>query len=83
MKCKDCKFWTSPEELQDYPTGIGVGKCNRVKMFWDNTYWDDEFERALKPSAADHKAFVQDGSDYKASLLTKEDFGCVQFEVYL
>lgn len=85
MYCKDCKFWTLDTD-KDYPKNIGVGKCKRVKLFWDCTEWhamDDSMTEAIQvltEKAKDDKAFVQDGSDYRAELITTPDFGCVQFE---
>jgi len=52
-------------------------------MFWDCTEWGDEdnnYERRFTKAAENNKAFVQDGSDYIAHLLTLGDFGCNQFE---
>ena len=80
--CKNCKHWESSPET-NLPKNLDLGKCRRVKMFWDCTEWGDEcddFQRLVKPCCAGEKAFVQDGSDYKAELITAPDFGCVQFE---
>jgi hypothetical protein len=49
-------------------------------MFWHLTDWTDEEDRVLKEKFKDDKAFVQDGSDYHADLLTLSNFGCNQFE---
>lgn len=82
--CKNCKYWKISER---YPIkNTEVGKCKRVKMFWESTKWagsddtDDWSLRVLTDESKNDKAFVQDGSDYQASLLTLEDFGCNQFE---
>lgn len=76
--CKNCKHW---EESKFYNLkGIIFGDCNKVEMFWGCTKWDNEGGRILKEEYKDDKAFVQDGSDYTAVLITKEDFGCNQFE---
>lgn len=80
MQCKDCKHWNDKDN--DY--GLGVGVCQRAKMFWDSTYWkeleDDDCARAFTKESEGELAFVQDGSDYKAELITRPEFGCVQFE---
>jgi hypothetical protein len=48
-------------------------------MLWDNTQWDDDYT-ARKFSDPNHAAmFVQDGSDYHASLFTLPTFGCTEF----
>ena len=83
MQCNKCKFWTK-ETDSDYPKHFELGKCTRVKLFWECTEWgdlpNDDYGRVLTDEAKDNKAFVQDGSDYAAELLTLSDFGCVQFE---
>lgn len=79
MECKDCKYWAKDEQTMYGNTG--VKRCTKVKMLWDCTKWgeeDDDYERVLADEAG--KAFVQDGSDYYACLLTLGDFGCNQFE---
>jgi len=76
--CKNCKFWDSD---YPYPEGIPVGKCLRIKMLWDCTEWtEDYFHMVMKQEFSEEKAFVQDGSDYMAHLLTFGDFGCNQHE---
>lgn len=80
--CENCKFWDTTEQ---YPVSKTiVGECKRVKMFWDCTEWkeleNEEYGRVLSEDCKNDKAFVQDGSDYIAKLITLEDFGCVQFE---
>lgn len=80
--CDNCKFWDTTEQ---FPLkGNQVGECKRVKMFWDNTEWfdnkDGEYTRKLSERAKNDKAFVQDGSDYIARLLSLSTFGCNQFE---
>ena len=77
MKCKDCKHWEREylrDKWADNPTHE-VKKCNKVKMFWDSTDWDREGDRRIFLN--DDLAFVQDGSDYHAELLTKADFAFV------
>jgi len=80
--CENCKFW---DITKQYPLKEGqIGECKRVKMFWDNTEWfdneDGEYRRRLIENSKNDKAFVQDGSDYMAQLLTLTTFGCNQFE---
>jgi hypothetical protein len=82
MNCKDCKYWSERDQYED-DKGVDVRKCTRVKMFWDCTEWGDEdnnYERRFTKQAEGDKAFVKDGSDYIAHLLTLGDFGCNQFE---
>ena len=77
--CKNCKHW---QEYGYEPT-IGVKRCKRAEMIWEVTEWREEGEdlvRDIKEEFKNEKHFVRDGSDYAAYLLTKEDFGCNQFE---
>jgi len=82
--CLNCKFWevTDSRPIKNMKTGL----CTRVKMFWESTEWtDEEVEdswdcfRVLREENKKDRAFVQDGSDYKAELITLKDFGCNQF----
>lgn len=78
--CANCKFW---DKTNSYPAeNIKLGKCKKVKMFWDSTRWvfkNGDYVRELNEEFIDDKAFVQDGSDYLAFFITKENFGCNQF----
>ena len=77
-RCKTCKFWEPPKS-QSYGEVPGVGRCQKVVQFWDAAEWDEDGGgRKLRPEFADALAFVQDGSDYRADLYTKPEFGCVQ-----
>lgn len=74
-RCSTCQFWRPPTDGTG--SDFGLGRCKAAPMFWDATDWDEECNRRLLPEYAETKAFVQDGSDYRAVLLTKPDFGCV------
>lgn len=78
--CENCKYW---EATDSYPVkGARIGNCKKIKMFWDCTKWSDEsddYDRVFKKEFKEDKAFVQDGSDYMAYLITKKEFGCNQF----
>lgn len=80
--CGNCIFWShDQEDLVDHwcdnPTTV-VKKCKKVQMFWDSTDWDKEGEKRIFLNS--NLAFVQDGSDYYAELLTKKDFYCNMWE---
>ncbi len=82
--CRDCQHWDKaaideiysyadcdePEKANDIP-GKRRGVCKLTEMRDIGRY-----EKAAAPLLAE----AQDGSDYKAYLITREDFGCVQFE---
>jgi hypothetical protein len=74
--CATCKFW----DQKDGDYYFGLGKCLACVEFWDATGWDNDGKRCLTDEFANCKAFTQDGSDYRAELLTKADFGCVSHE---
>lgn len=75
-RCKDCKWWS-----KDAENDPSLHKCLHVMELWDASEWGDNGDgRVLTEKAEGHKAFVQDGSDYMAKLLTRPDFGCVEFE---
>ena len=77
--CKDCKHWRLP--VSEYGEIPGVGTCQAVVQYWDATEWTEDYDkRQLITKHAGKLAFVQDGSDYYASLKTMPTFGCVQWE---
>ena len=73
--CQNCNHWGG-----EYGDGMGVRYCTKMVAFWNATDWGDDCERVLMPKYENQKAFVQNGSDYYASLLTKADFSCAHFE---
>lgn len=79
-KCATCKFWEAPKSDR-YGEVAGVGRCSKVVQFWDASEWDKDGDgRKLRPEFSDSLAFVQDGSDFRAYLYTKPEFGCVQHD---
>ena len=84
-RCKTCKHWT-PEGADDYGTLLGGGECGKAPQIWDVTEQVDQDgdnwngTRMLKREHAAVLAVVEDGSAYKARLVTMPDFGCVQHE---
>jgi hypothetical protein len=50
-------------------------------MFWKSTEWAKEGDKRQWTAEAESKtAFVQDSSDYSASLYTKAEHGCTMHE---
>lgn len=87
--CKDCKYWREGKtDTRESVRILGAGRCSRVGQFWDSTEWGRiSSGRDFTPDTIVRKrkrtsdlAFVQDGSDYRADLITLPDFGCVMFE---
>lgn len=90
MKCCECKYWEN--KLSDHDLKDDIRVCFKAKQLWDCTEWienDDEckwpnekyYSRKLTEKYKNQKMFVQDGSSYSASLLTKADFYCAHFEI--
>jgi len=78
--CKTCRHWDTSAPYQP-GKGLGLGECKAVVMLWDATRWSEDGEsREIVSEHAGKKAFVQDGSDYTASLFTLADFACTQYE---
>ncbi len=77
ISCRDCKYWKAPGP-NDYREVTDLGECSHAPMFWNATKWREEPEegRTYLPEYVDRLFFVQDGSDYYATLLTKENFYC-------
>ena len=78
MRCADCKHWDADNGYH-HVEGGRISVCNKMPLFWNSTDWVDG-GRALLPGYEKQLAFVQDGSDYNAILLTKADFFCAHFE---
>ena len=81
LTCKDCKHWNNISDQYPKPLPKGIGQCESVTEFWEAFEWDDDVNNVPKPGYDDKKAFVQDGSDYSAMLLTRHNFYCNMFEV--
>lgn len=81
-RCKTCKHWTALRPEEDYGALLGGGECGKAPQIWDVTEavpgdnWNGTLQ--LKPEHAAVLAVVEDGSSYRASLVTMPDFGCVQ-----
>ena len=83
-RCKTCKHWT-PEKPEEPYTLRGAGECGKAPQMWDVTDrvgqedgWT--YTKVLKPEHAAVLAIVEDGSAYRARLVTMPGFGCVQHE---
>lgn len=81
MKCETCKHWSF--DFFDSPVNIKVGKCKKVPPFFDcSKHQDIDDGWVLVMTDTENKAFAQDGDWYDlAHLLTRSDFGCVQYEI--
>ena len=77
MKCETCKYWYDKDNRHHIIPNVHL--CKKPVQYWDATEWGD-VDRQLKEEHKDLKMFVQDGSDYYASLLTRNDFFCAHWE---
>lgn len=79
--CKDCSFWNREKE-EDYllPKNTQIHSCRKILPVWEHTTQSDPwYTLEWKETAEQELAFVRDGEEYEATLLTKATFGCVQF----
>lgn len=80
-RCENCKFWDGRDSFQGYVGNSALGECVNAKQLWDATEWTGSGENVKREIRhPDQKIFVTDASDYSASLITRNDFGCVEFE---
>lgn len=83
-RCDQCKYWDHTERRS--ASSLKVHVCTKAVQWWDATEWDDTVDDANWPNRrviekfAANKMFVQDGSDYRATLYTTPDFYCAHFE---
>lgn len=76
VTCATCKHW-KPSGPYETGRSLGLGSCNAAPMLWESTEWrKDKDGRVFKPEAEGITAFVQDGSDYIATLYTRAGHGC-------
>lgn len=90
MRCDQCKFWTG--DVDDWElSGAGFRKCEAVRQRWTITdeasrkiEWDGKEDGPYLTSRREAlkraRAYVQDGSDYRADLCTGPDFFCALFD---
>lgn len=77
--CDKCKFWR--DDLDYDNKALKLRRCKKIKLLDNSTEWrDDGLGVRIIDKDKDLKAFTQDGSSYKADLLTMGDFGCNQFK---
>lgn len=71
-RCATCKWWRPDgidpmRGVSDF-FGEGKGQCALTEMHMGDAVWPQS------------RAIAYDGEDYRASLVTTSDFGCVQWE---
>lgn len=95
-KCETCKSWVDPKQVTWERRDSGMRGCAKVKERWEiedsvsgeqrRPPWElgedaanQWIERRLQ-GLRDAKAYVEDGSDYSAELVTGPDFSCALWE---
>lgn len=83
-RCDECQHWDRDADTRGVPD---LGRCRRAMQIWDATDWEEDatdpegypVRTPASKEARDTMVFVADGSDYSASLLTRNDFFCAHF----
>jgi hypothetical protein len=89
MRCDQCKHWKPIDEWE--ALSAGFRQCMAVRERWEiqdeassGIEWsydeNGEYIKRRKDALAAAKACVQDGSEYRADLLTGPDFFCALFD---
>ena len=93
MRCDGCNHWDTKEVQPEWDAdAIGFHKCKAVRERWEiqdeaskDLEWDSGEGNAFSKSRADalkaSRAYVQDGSQYMADLVTGPDFFCALHEL--
>jgi hypothetical protein len=87
VNCGTCRHWRRYES-GDFPSDRDrFGECGLIgnRPLWEDAY---EFVRSgdkvvgyrILDAQKDSRAFTQDGSGYTADLITRDDYGCVEYE---
>ena len=96
MRCDQCRYWMDEEQSTWESRLSGMHLCGGVRERWriteDVTPWherdepDDEslelesWEADIGKALSDARAYVEDGSQYKAYLWTAPGFFCALFQ---
>lgn len=86
--CETCKHWKRKldhgyDSWDTLRSPYIFRTCDRAIPLWDASEYSDEgsvYRRVLTDENKDRKFFAQDGSDYHAVVITRNDFGCVEHE---
>lgn len=92
MRCDQCKHWDTAEIQPEWDAeAIGFHKCKAVRerwgiqdeashgLDWDASNEDGTWMKVRNDALKESKAYVQDGSQYMADLVTGPDFFCALF----
>ncbi len=85
MRCDECRYWVKGDRQDWESSAVGFGWCSAVRERWkitDGIRWgggDEAWEgyvTAKNAALTAARAYVQDGSEYRAELITGPDFFC-------
>jgi len=93
IRCDRCQHWQKDSKNEEWEArGAGFGECEGVRERWRITdeavlglRWDqdggsaEEFNVKTTAALKRSRAYVQDGSQYRAELFTAPDFFCALF----
>ena len=86
-KCETCKHWaqanrygTEFDAWAELEPPFVFRNCVRAKPLWDASEYDTDYRRVLTAEFKGRKFFAQDGSTYRAVVVTRNDFGCLEHE---
>jgi hypothetical protein len=91
MRCDKCKFWKDKSENPEWEAGeAGFKQCLGVRARWriqdeasSGIEWDNveegQYMKRRREALKNARAYVQDGSEYRAELFTAPDFFCALF----
>lgn len=92
MRCNQCVHWKKDSDNEEWEAKLaGFGECLAVRERWriqeDATKGLANYEerregvymKAQKAALQKARAYVQDGSQYRAELFTGPDFFCALF----
>lgn len=91
-RCDHCKHWKSgTDENEEWEArGVGFKECGAVRERWritdeatTNLEYEDgdtsQYQTRRKDALRAARAYVQDGSEYRAELFTAPDFFCALY----
>ncbi len=88
MRCDQCKHWDTEEIEPEWDAeAIGFHKCRAMRERWriqDEAsgkldYESKDYSKVRNDALKSARAYVQDGSQYMAELVTGPDFFCAFF----
>jgi hypothetical protein len=83
-RCDKCKHWASQDGFDWEAHAVGFGWCKAVRERWviadEATAERIDGKAARQEALKASRAYVQDGSEYRAELITGPDFFCALFE---